>query len=89
MTVRASLLVAALALLGSGCVPALTAASSTPAGQAAMERAVQTALVRAGLAEAPATGVAKKRKTDSHGDEDENLSEADHHELSVGDDVVV
>ena len=39
MTVRASLLVAALALLGSGCVPALTAASSTPAGQAAMERA--------------------------------------------------
>ena len=57
MTVRASLLVAALALLGSGCVPALTAASSTPAGQAAMERAVQTALVRAGLAEAPATGL--------------------------------
>ncbi|MDT7855268.1 alkaline phosphatase D family protein [Rubrivirga sp. S365] len=40
----------ALLLVGSGCAPALTAASSTPAGQAAIERAVQTALARAGLA---------------------------------------
>lgn len=40
-----------LAVVGSGCAPALTAASSTPAGQAAIERAVQTALVRSGLAQ--------------------------------------
>lgn len=39
------------ALAASGCVPALTAASSTSSGQAAMERAVQSALVRAGLAQ--------------------------------------
>ena len=41
-------------LAAPGCAPALTAASSTPSGQAAVERAVQSALVRAGLAE-PAT----------------------------------
>jgi alkaline phosphatase D len=45
------LLVALAALAAGGCAPALTAASSTPAGQAAIERAVQSALVRAGLAE--------------------------------------
>ena len=44
----------ALALSASGCAPAVTAASSTPAGQAAIERAVQSALVRSGLAAAPA-----------------------------------
>ncbi len=51
---RLPLLAALAALLGvaaSGCAPALTAASSTPAGQAAIERAVQSALVRSGLAE--------------------------------------
>ncbi len=47
---RTALFAAALVLLG-GCAPALTAASSTPSGQAAMERAVQRALVRAGLAQ--------------------------------------
>ena len=50
---RLSLLTAlavVLAGVGGGCAPALTAASSTPAGQAAIERAVQTALVRSGLA---------------------------------------
>ena len=47
----AVVLLAALAASATGCAPALTAASSTPAGQAAMERAVQTALVRAGLAQ--------------------------------------
>ena len=44
-----ALVLAALAV-GPGCAPALTAASSTPQGQAAIERAVQTALVRSGLA---------------------------------------
>ena len=49
---RPALLALALAALaaGSGCAPALTAASSTPQGQAAIERAVQAALVRSGLA---------------------------------------
>lgn len=51
MRLRPAALLAALALAASGCAPALTAASSTPAGQAAIERAVQSALVRAGLAE--------------------------------------
>ena len=41
-----------LVLAVGGCAPALTAASSTPSGQAAVERAVQSALVRSGLAEA-------------------------------------
>ncbi len=40
-----------LVLAAGGCAPALTAASTTPSGQAAIERAVQTALVRAGLAD--------------------------------------
>ena len=47
---RPALAAALLALLASGCAPALTAASSTPQGQAAIERAVQAALVRSGLA---------------------------------------
>ncbi len=46
-----SLLTALVVAGASGCAPALTAASSTPAGQAAIERAVQSALVRSGLAE--------------------------------------
>ena len=50
MPLRPLLLVTA-ALVAGGCAPALTAASSTPAGQAAIERAVQSALVRAGLAQ--------------------------------------
>ena len=41
----------AILLVASGCAPALTAAGSTPAGQAAIERAVQRGLARAGLAE--------------------------------------
>ena len=53
---RRLLLVALAALVAGGCAPALTAASSTPAGQAAIERAVQSALVRAGLAEPTASG---------------------------------
>ena len=38
----------------SGCAPAIGAAASTPSGQAAIERAVQRGLARAGLAETPA-----------------------------------
>ena len=41
-----------VALAASGCAPAVTAVSTTPAGQAAIERAVQGALVRSGLAQA-------------------------------------
>ncbi|WP_412068739.1 alkaline phosphatase D family protein [Rubrivirga sp. IMCC43871] len=52
-----------LALLLSvwGCVPALTAASTTPSGQAAIERAVQRGLVRAGLAEPVASTASPAR----------------------------
>ena len=42
-----------LAVAASGCAPAIGAAASTPAGQAAIERAVQRGLARAGLATAP------------------------------------
>ena len=49
---RLLLLPLALAtLLFSGCVPVVTSVSSTPSGQAAIERAVQRGLARAGLAE--------------------------------------
>ncbi len=51
---RLSLLLA-FALLSGGCVPIVTTASSTPTGQATIERAVQSALARAGLAETPPT----------------------------------
>ena len=51
-----SLLVVLAALAAGGCAPALTTASSTPSGQAATEQSVQSALVRAGLAEPAASG---------------------------------
>ncbi|MEM1115035.1 MAG: alkaline phosphatase D family protein [Bacteroidota bacterium] len=45
------LLLALVSLAASGCAPTVTAVSSTPSGQAAIERAVQSAFVRAGLAQ--------------------------------------
>ena len=54
---RRSLLVLLLgAAAVSGCAPAIGAAASTPAGQAAIEKAVQRGLARAGLARPPAAG---------------------------------
>ncbi len=58
-----SLLVVLAALVAGGCAPALTAASSTPTGQAAMERAVQSALVRAGLAQPASVAVPTEAET--------------------------
>ena len=49
----------ALAVSASGCAPALGAAASSPAGQAAIEKAVQRGLARAGLATAPAAAGAQ------------------------------
>ena len=42
-----------VSLAAPGCAPAIGAAASSPSGQAAIERAVQRGLARAGLAEAP------------------------------------
>ena len=46
-----------LVTLGAGCAPAIGVASSTPSGQAAIERAVQQGLARAGLAQRPTEAV--------------------------------
>ena len=53
MSTRFFLPVALAALLLSGCIPVATTVSSTPSGQAAIERAVQRGMARAGLAEIP------------------------------------
>ena len=56
-----SVLLVLVAAAAAGCAPALGAAASTPAGQAAIERAVQAGLARAGLATPPASAAASAR----------------------------